>query len=114
MSTGKKRGRPKGSKNSHPSPKPAQQAKMAIQQVTAAANELHMPIREVIERAFFTGPNPIDPSVLLQRFMPENPRVYMWAMDQYYGKPSQRVETTGPAGGPMELKLVIERIGGTQ
>ncbi len=114
MSTGKKRGRPKGSKNSRPSPRPAQVAKAVIQEVTARADELQMPIREVIARAFRLGPNPIVPSELIQRHMAENPRVMMWAMELFFGKPKQQLEATGAGGGPMQLKIVVERIGGKQ
>jgi hypothetical protein len=82
-----------------------------IKQVTASAGELQMPIREVVERAFRLGPKPIDPSVLLQRYMPQNPRVFLWALEQLWGKPRQQVETTGAGGGPMEIRVVIETIG---
>ena len=118
MSAGSKLGRPKGRKNSRPAPKPAPRhklaAKAAIKEVIARADELHMPIAEVIERAFRNGPHPIDPSVLLQQYMPENPRVFLWAMDHIYPKPKQQGETTGAAGGPMEIKVVIETIGGDE
>lgn len=114
MSAGSKRGRPKGRKDTPPRPKHTEIARAVIKEVTARANELQMPIREVVERAFRIGPEPIDPSALLNRYMRENPRVFLWAMEHIYGKPTQHLETTGAGGGPMELKIVIERIGGKQ
>ena len=106
-----KRGRPKGHKDSRPRPKPA---KAVIEEVSARANELQMPIREVIERAFRIGPEPIDPSALLKEQMLKNPRVFLWAMEHFYGKPAQHVQTTGAGSGPMQIKVVIETIGGEE
>jgi hypothetical protein len=108
-----RRGRPKGRKDSRPRPKHTQEARAVIKEVTARANELQMPVREVVERAFRAEPQPdIDPSTLLKQFMLKNARVFLWAMEHVWGKPKHQLETTGAGGGPMELKVVIERIGG--
>ena len=112
MSAVKRRGRPKGRKNSHPAPQPARAAAAVIEKSIAHANELKISIHELIARAYRCDPEPdLRPEQLLKRFMLTDVRVFLWAMEHDHGKPRQFVEASGPAGGPMELKVVIERIG---
>ncbi len=117
-----RRNSPKGRKGIRPreNQKPASQgapkrtlsAESVIEEVTARADELQMPIREVIARALRAHPEPdIDLSTLFKRHMLKNPRFLMWAMDPFYGKPQHQAQTTGAGGGPMQIKVVIETIG---
>ena len=112
MSAIKKRGRPKGRKNSHPAPQPAREAAVIIEKSIAHANELKISIHELIARAYRCHPEPdLLPEQLLKRYILTDVRVFLWTMEHDHGKPRQFLEASGPAGGPMELKVVIERIG---
>jgi hypothetical protein len=113
VSTGRKLGRKKGGKNSRPTKKPAQLAKAVIEKVTESSFELNLSIREVIELAFRAAG--MRPETLLADFIiKKDVRVCLWTLEQYYGKPKQLLEATGAAGAPMEMKVIIERIGGPQ
>lgn len=91
---------------------PQRSARSVIKQVTTLADVLEMPVRVMVARAFHFKHLPDnDPSGLLRRYMLQSERVFLWACDQMYGKPPAHLETTGPGGGPMQLKVVIERVG---
>lgn len=112
-------GRPKGRKNSRPRPKPASRQNLAgdaaINDAFSGATNLPKSFDELLELVLRSDPEPdINFPTIIKRHLLKNPRLLQWFLERYYGKPGERLEATGAGGGPMEIKLVIETIGGEE